>query len=1088
MFAELADFIARRHKLIIIAWIVALLVALPLAPLASSVVQYEETEMAPEDLESSIANEFIITSFGSASEQPTTLIVLQSGDVLDEDTKRAARGIEREIGTASLFGDIDKVEVTSPYTVAEDYTLNVVKGLNLAYTAANQTANLIFGAPQDFRGAFVQTNLTANTLYGVPAGHSQVWMATAAGNPTLSVQQVDNLTYQAYRSQLETQVQGAEQSQQTFVLGWYQAFVAAWNGTEELAAQVSQRASVAHSAAFPVFLSSLPVADDERSFISQVNDSFAASAIDFVTVSGFAKQVIDQNLGSMTAVMPSEQASLVGEYMNATFEWWTSLGAEPSDQVFETGVMMISQTFGENIPVPKARDMFLGTRSAIGGLASYNDPVLRSAALSEMIASYPEVTDIAPRPWVVTAAGAIGEFDLIKAHALSQAIVDNSSLVDFPINLPQDLLGQLISPDNSTMLMALTYAPAEGVASPGQANVGAVRGIVSSQVSGTSVKAYVTGTDALNTDMESSTFQDLRIIEPITIILVLVLIGLFFRSFVASSIPPMAIGIAVGISYALVYLVGSYVMSIHYAVLTLLLTSMMGAGCDYCIFILSRYREERRRGRDKDESVKQAVTWAGESIATSGVTVIIGFGALSIAQFSLMQSMGVIIALGITVALLVSLTLLPAVLFLLGDRIFWPAKLERPAKVLRRPRYFTRSARFSLKHAKAILIVAVLITVPTTYFAATMDTSYNFVGAMAETESKQGLSALQDGFGGGKITPTQMVVTMESPVVVNGAFDSVALANIEDLTSTVAALDNVKQVTGPTRPYGITIDHANATVMESYSAVITPMVSGDERSVLLTITFEDEPFAMRSINTIQELRDIAAQNQGSEGIDRVLVGGATASMFDISVMTQDDFRTMAVVVIVGIYIVLMVVLGSLINPLRSILTILLSISWTLAVTLLLFQQVLGQPVLYLVPLILLLVCMGLGMDYDILLTTRIREEVAKGRDTNDAIVYAVEQTGGIITACGIIMAAAFGSMMLSGGFLLKQFGFALMFAILLDATVVRIYLVPAIMSLLGRWNWWAPGPLKRMNDRRNQRRVEVLMDAEEGGLAEAETQ
>jgi RND superfamily putative drug exporter len=275
--------------------------------------------------------------------------------------------------------------------------------------------------------------------------------------------------------------------------------------------------------------------------------------------------------------------------------------------------------------------------------------------------------------------------------------------------------------------------------------------------------------------------------------------------------------------------------------------------------------------------------------------------------------------------------------------------------------------------------------------------------------------------------------------------------------------------------------------MESYRPVLSPMVSGDQRSVLLTITFEDEPFAMRSINTIQELRDIAAQNQGKEGIDRVLVGGATASMFDISAMTQDDFRTMAVVVIVGIYIVLMVVLGSLINPLRSILTILLSISWTLAVTLLLFQEVLGQPVLYLVPLILFLVCMGLGMDYDILLTTRIREEVAKGRDTNDAIVYAVEQTGGIITACGIIMAAAFGSMMLSSGFLLKQFGFALMFAILLDATVVRIYLVPAIMSLLGKWNWWAPGPLKRMNDQRNHRRVEALMDAENSALAEAET-
>ena len=171
-------------------------------------------------------------------------------------------------------------------------------------------------------------------------------------------------------------------------------------------------------------------------------------------------------------------------------------------------------------------------------------------------------------------------------------------------------------------------------------------------------------------------------------------------------------------------------------------------------------------------------------------------------------------------------------------------------------------------------------------------------------------------------------------------------------------------------------------------------------------------------------------------------------------------------------------MGSVVSPLRSILTILLSISWTMAVAFLLFQEVLGQPILYMAPMILLLVCLGLGMDYDILLTTRVREEVTRGRNNDEAIVHAVEQTGGIITACGVIMASAFGSMMLSNGYLLKEFGFVLMFAILLDATIVRIYLVPAIMSLLGKWNWWAPGLLKRRNEEHDRRRLDALRDAE----------
>jgi RND superfamily putative drug exporter len=114
------------------------------------------------------------------------------------------------------------------------------------------------------------------------------------------------------------------------------------------------------------------------------------------------------------------------------------------------------------------------------------------------------------------------------------------------------------------------------------------------------------------------------------------------------------------------------------------------------------------------------------------------------------------------------------------------------------------------------------------------------------------------------------------------------------------------------------------------------------------------------------------------------------------------------------------------------------------------------------PLILFIVLMGLGMDYDIFLCTRIREEVAKGKSDEEAITTAVKSTGGIITICGVIMAGALGTMMFSTLGMLKQFGFALFFAILLDAMIVRIYLVPAIMVLLKKWNWWAPMGLQRV--------------------------
>jgi putative drug exporter of the RND superfamily len=189
---------------------------------------------------------------------------------------------------------------------------------------------------------------------------------------------------------------------------------------------------------------------------------------------------------------------------------------------------------------------------------------------------------------------------------------------------------------------------------------------------------------------------------------------------------------------------------------------------------------------------------------------------------------------------------------------------------------------------------------------------------------------------------------------------------------------------------------------------------------------------------------------------------------------SSDFVRIIGFAIIFIFVVLLFVLGSVLNPLRSIFTILLSIFWTLVITSFVFQWGMGMYLNFEVPLILLVVCLGLGMDYDILLSTRIREEAHKGMSTNEAIKHSLLQTGGIITACGVVMASAFGSLILTGNPMLMQFGLALMVAILLDATIVRTYLVPAIMSLLGKWNWWAPKWVQRKGMKEEAKEIKKI--------------
>jgi len=162
----------------------------------------------------------------------------------------------------------------------------------------------------------------------------------------------------------------------------------------------------------------------------------------------------------------------------------------------------------------------------------------------------------------------------------------------------------------------------------------------------------------------------------------------------------------------------------------------------------------------------------------------------------------------------------------------------------------------------------------------------------------------------------------------------------------------------------------------------------------------------------------------------------------------------------GVGIVLFVVLGSLILPIFAVVSVLMSIVWTLAVTVIVFQSAFNFGLLFITPLILFVLLLGLGMDYNIFILTRIREESAKGQHRNDAIINAIQQTGGIITAAAIILAGSLATLVLSSNMMLKEMGFAFAFSILIDALVVRTYLVPAVMSTFGKWNWY--NPIKRL--------------------------
>ena len=647
--------------------------------------------------------------------------------------------------------------------------------------------------------------------------------------------------------------------------------------------------------------------------------------------------------------------------------------------------------------------------------------------------------------------------------------------------IPPAILQNFISPNKNAMIILVSFSRAPGSfgsadSDPILKNIVIMRNIISQLKASDSepLQTYVTGDLATTADSSLGSTADLGRIEPVTVGAILILSGLFFYAFVTPFIPLATVGMALLMAEGGLYLIGKYIISIQDTTTTFLFTIMLGVGTDYAIFLMARYREERVEGRDKAEAVQTSITWSGESIATSATTVIIAFGAMTLTSFTLLRSIGVGLGFGVLIALLVSLTLIPSLILIAGDRIFWPTSGKRfeayaaraRKRRAERPGYFRRAANFSVKRPVLVLGLALIISIPAIYIALTGSTSYDFAAGLPQAESVKGITVLEQSFGAGQIGPTQVLGQFPVPVLVNGNLTANAQASLEKLSQNIASLSNVKEVTGPTRPNGIPVNATNmAGLTPEERGAILGSIGKDNRTAILTVLFADEPFKQNSLNTVTQIRNLVGSLQSSDpslAQDTILVGGASASTLDFANETVNQFNTIRILTVAAIFVVLLVVLGSYPLAITGILSIGLSIIWAYAATLLFFNNVLQSGVLFIIPLVLFLLLYGIGMDYNIFILTRIREEAQKGKETRQAVVDAVDRTGGIITALALILAGALGSLLLSSNRLLEGFGFAIALAVVLDAMVVRTYLVPAIMSLLGPRAWWGPNRLRRV--------------------------
>ncbi len=588
--------------------------------------------------------------------------------------------------------------------------------------------------------------------------------------------------------------------------------------------------------------------------------------------------------------------------------------------------------------------------------------------------------------------------------------------------------------------------------------------------------AYVTGTEAIHADITTASQASITTAETVGLPVAAIVLVLVFGALVAAGLPLVMGLVSIVVALALAFVVGQAVdLSVFLENFATMLG--LGLGIDSSLFLLTRFRAERRAGRPVEEAVVETVRHAGKAVAFSGFTVAIGLLALLIAGEPTVISIGIGGVLVALVAVAAALTLLPAVLAILGDRIEWPARLSRLVARGRRGGFWAAWAHAVMRRPVRFLVVglaAIALLAWPTLSLKTGSLGVNLLGR--DAQSRLGYEVIARDFGPGVTSPVQVVIRAPA-----GVGQPATVAGIDALTRAIQAdghfaravslttLDPRIDLAGYQALYANEFAAVPATLRPNLGRLVNLERGGDVTVVLAYL--RDDPGSAAARDAVRVLRGgVIPAAAGLRG-DTVLVGGTTAIEMDAVDALYARFPLVVGIILAATFLLLLVLFRSILIPLKAVVMNLLSVGAAYGLLVLGFQRGYAAGVLdftsigavnWITPVLLFAVLFGLSMDYEVFLLSRIRELHDRGYSNVDAVAIGLERTGGVITGAALIMIVVFAAFTLSSILVIKELGFALAAAVLVDATIVRIILVPATMRLLGDWNWWLPGWLGRL--------------------------
>ena len=611
---------------------------------------------------------------------------------------------------------------------------------------------------------------------------------------------------------------------------------------------------------------------------------------------------------------------------------------------------------------------------------------------------------------------------------------------------------------------------------------------ITSSTSEGPVQAYLAGFSPSSNDLTTVETTDVERAESIGVPVAFVVLFVALAALVAAGVPLILALASLTFTFGVVALLTA-VMDFDVFVVSVMTMIGVGVGIDYSLFILSRFREElARRGHQRDavpSAVGASMTTSGRTIAYSGVIVMLALFSLFVVRSPMFREMALGCVIVVACTLVSAWTLLPALLGALGNRVnrgalpkrFQPAEDDPETGAATDAGGWARWARTVLSHPwLALPAVAVLLVLSLPVFNLKLGIDMG-LAALEDQPSGKADAVLAEAFSPGVMAPDQILVSHRG----GGPLTTADLKTVDDLTTTLSHDRRVTQVYSISTVLRQTSGQVSAPALAALEKSTDPAVTtqlgqvvnvdtGGDRTII-TVIPRAAVDSKAATTLVDDLRDRTIPSLSTQGGPEMLVGGSTAQIADLSTETLAKLWVVIGIVLVLSFLYLMVVFRSVLLPAKAVVMNLLATGAAFGLTTWVFQQghleglldftSAGFIQVYL-PIMTFAFLFGLSMDYEVFLIRRMQEQWQHTEDIDDAVTTGIARTARPIAAAAAIMAAVFGCYVVADVLELKEFGLALAAAVVLDATLVRLLIVPAFMKVAGRANWWLPGWLDRV--------------------------